>query len=213
MFISDAAKHVMARQAGEITRTDELCDAWITKTTQCDHHVIVGTSFCGHHKVWFGNPDLYAAVKEHMKVGMLPDEALAIEGVSPDCWRRWRDEFTGHPVFEAFLENLYRLQYQAEKNLTGIIYDHSERDWKAAAWLLKTMRPERYGDKTRVDNFVTNNTTPELDPSDASAVVAYMLSSGQQNNDDKPEEQTDDYDDGEPFDSEDDNGFEILSES
>jgi hypothetical protein len=79
-----------------------------------------------------------AAILRHVALGIWPDRAAQMHGVSTSTMRMHKQR---HPEFVTALE---KAEAQAESGFHGKILRHTEKHWTAAAWMLERRWPDRW---------------------------------------------------------------------
>lgn len=107
-----------------------------------------------------------------IEAGNFLDTAAACVGVTPSSIRLWmRDgrkaieesERTGEPIpaklkaRAQFSLDVASARAKAERNLLSTMDEHAAEDWRAAAWRLKMLNRERYGDKQKIEAEVATS--------------------------------------------------------
>lgn len=104
-----------------------------------------------------------------VRAGNLPDVAASMAGVTSrqlaDWRRRGRRDLTNgeetlHADFEA---NLEAAQAEVEAEDIARIRTAGAGDWRALAWRLSRLYPDRYGERKRVDRTSQVNLVPVID--------------------------------------------------
>jgi hypothetical protein len=103
-----------------------------------------------------------------LRGGVPVDTAARLTGVTPatvDIWRaRSRAGQRGYKTFE---DGLLEAIAEGEAVLLARISDAGRGNWRAAAWLLERLAPERYGPPTPVE--VPDGPPSSSDPSETLA--------------------------------------------
>jgi transposase len=85
-----------------------------------------------------------AAILRTVALGVWPDRAAQMHGVSADAMRMHKMR---HPEFVTSLE---KAEAQAESGFLGKILRHTEKQWTAAAWMLERRWPDRWAKRELV---------------------------------------------------------------
>jgi hypothetical protein len=177
MFQSPEAEKRLQKMVENQTREENqrYCPIWVDTTRQCNAKIVDDNLVsCKNHVKHWSNPAFPQTLKPYLDLQMLPIEAITAAGVTPTTFKRWVKDFTGFGPFDAFMDAIEIYSMRIESRLLGVIEQHSERDWKAAAYLLKTKRPDRYGE--RVNSRVELSTdAPKLDADSAAYIIQQML--------------------------------------
>ena len=90
-------------------------------------------------------PDKVQAILKAVSLGVWPDRAAEMAGVSPSTMRAMRKR---DPEFATALK---RAEATAESGIHGKILRHMDKHWQACAWMLERRWPKRW---RRVDDPV-----------------------------------------------------------
>lgn len=110
-------------------------------------------------------PALVKEICHIVEAGNFPDVAAAYFGVSPHQFSSWlsqgrkllRRYSAGERIslkeepYILLIMGLQKATAKAEIDGISTINSHSESDWKAAAWKLARLAPERWGESTEVN--------------------------------------------------------------
>jgi transposase len=91
-----------------------------------------------------------AAILRTVALGVWPDRAAQMHGVSADAMRMHKMR---HPEFVTSLE---KAEAQAESGFLGKILRHTEKQWTAAAWMLERRWPDRWAKRELVQEQTDN---------------------------------------------------------
>jgi transposase-like protein len=86
-----------------------------------------------------------------MRIGVSHDRAATSEGVSARTLRRWRrqgeaDQAAGkNTAYSRFVQDFNKAESDALGQLESNMWQQSQEDWRAGAWLLSKKDPQRYG--------------------------------------------------------------------
>ncbi len=107
------------------------------------------------------SPQIARAILKVISKGGHFSPACVAAGVSHQTALRWIEQ-GNHDVsenvkspFATFVRALHQAASQAESNIVSQVYDHTEKDWRAGAFLLERRHPERWGKKEQATN-ITN---------------------------------------------------------
>lgn len=104
-----------------------------------------------------------------VRAGNLPEVAASMAGVTPrqlaDWRRRGRRDLTngGESIYADFVANLDAAQAEVEAEDIRRIRSAGASDWRALAWRLSRLYPDRYGERKRVDRTSQVNLVPVID--------------------------------------------------
>jgi transposase-like protein len=97
------------------------------------------------------DPETRAGILAAMRIGVSYDRAATSEGVSSRTLRRWRrqgeaDIAAGkNTAYARFVRDFNKAESDALGQLESNMWQQSQDDWRAAAWLLSKKDPRRYG--------------------------------------------------------------------
>jgi hypothetical protein len=113
--------------------------------------------------------DLIGYIAGLVRAGNLVEVAASMAGVSPkqlaDWRRRGRSDLRNgvESVYADFVANLDAAQAEVEAEGIQELRRAGARDWRATAWYLARLYPERYGERKRVDRTSQVNLIPVID--------------------------------------------------
>jgi hypothetical protein len=87
-----------------------------------------------------------AAILRTVALGVWPDRAAQMHGVSADAMRMHKMR---HPEFVTSLE---KAEAQAESGYLSKILRHTEKQWTAAAWMLERRWGERWAQRQKIEH-------------------------------------------------------------
>ena len=111
--------------------------------------------------------ELIEAASELKRGGMNNRDLSQCIGISEATFYRWLNDTTS-AVHREFCESLKKAEAEHKAALRERIFKASERDWKAAAWLLERMFPDEYGRRERREIEASMATRHAIDPLSAS---------------------------------------------
>lgn len=104
---------------------------------------------------WKMTPAVRGKLLEAIAFGMGRREAARWAGITPATFQRWleRGEESHAGAYRQLFDAVEVAEADLEHTLLNVVYTAAKThgDWRAAIELLKRLRPERYGDKVRVD--------------------------------------------------------------
>jgi transposase-like protein len=85
------------------------------------------------------------------------ESACAEAGITSETLRNWRRLGEEHPTsaYGKFTQELAEARAYSENRLVGTIVVASKLHWKAAAYLLTHLEPERWGNRVKVESTLT----------------------------------------------------------
>jgi hypothetical protein len=97
------------------------------------------------------NPRTRGEILGAMRIGVSHDRAATSAGVNPRTMRRWRtqgeaDIAAGRNTAHArFVHDVHKAESDALGQIESNVWQQSQDDWRAGAWLLSKKDPQRYG--------------------------------------------------------------------
>ena len=94
-------------------------------------------------------PERVKGILDGLRLGLSRTIAASAAGISKSTIANWATRS------ESFREQLEQAEAEAERMLMGLIVGAAAKklptSWQAAAWILERTRPERYGQRSRMD--------------------------------------------------------------
>lgn len=87
-----------------------------------------------------------AAILRTVALGVWPDRAAQMHGVSADAMRKHKER---HPDFVTAIE---KAEAQAESGYLSKILRHTEKQWTAAAWMLERRWGDRWAQRQKLEH-------------------------------------------------------------
>lgn len=81
-----------------------------------------------------------------LKAGVPADVACQVVGLPLSTFEEWLEAGNaGAPAFAPFAADVEVARGEGETRYIAIISQHAKKDWRAGAWLLSRLNPDRYG--------------------------------------------------------------------
>jgi hypothetical protein len=102
------------------------------------------------------NPVTAEKIVNLVKAGNYRETAAAAAGIDPKTLRNWLHRGAkggkANAEYRTFSENLDQAEAEAEVRDNKKITDAAATDWRAAAWRQARRRPDRWGDRQRLEH-------------------------------------------------------------
>lgn len=97
-------------------------------------------------------PELRDALLGFLRAGLPIDTAARVIGVTDSTVRVWRSRAVAHRRgYARFEDEVQQALAEGEALLVSRVADAGRGNWRAAAWLLERLYPDRYGPPNPLD--------------------------------------------------------------
>ena len=107
---------------------------------------------CGRGRKPRSKEDTIKIMKDKLKeicngisIGLTVNDACRAAGIGAYTLYKWQEKAKNDPDLDFFEEAIEEARAKGERMLAGRIVGHSEKDWRAAAWILERRHNERWG--------------------------------------------------------------------